>query len=107
MMIDAFKAAKVEFAIFMSVYDPKAFDSKTYHIHAKLAVENYLKKSGLKYAILRPCAFFENFDDPANHNPLVKGHVKFLFTAKTKYCSTLDIGINMIKNYCSRLFSIL
>jgi uncharacterized protein YbjT (DUF2867 family) len=55
-------------------------------------VENYLKSSGLPNAILRPCAFFENLDDPVNYNPLKKGHLKFLTLCKLKFCATLDIG---------------
>lgn len=42
---------------------------------SKLAVEQALKQSGLKYAILRPHAFFENFNMPAF--PLKQGRYPF------------------------------
>ena len=59
---------------------------------AKVVLEQYLRDSGVPYSILRPCAFFENFDDPANWNPLKKGVVKFLTEQDCKYCATYDIG---------------
>ena len=46
----------------------------------------------LPFSILRPTAFFENFDDPKNWNPLKKGTIKFLSTKRIKYCATYDIG---------------
>ena len=62
------------------------------HIKTKLVIEDYLRRSGLPYSILRPTAFFENFDDPKNWNPLKKGALKFLSTQKLKFCATYDIG---------------
>lgn len=93
MMVDVCKAADCEHVIFMSVGDCHLFDSKTYHVHAKLEVEKYLLASGIKnVSILRPVAFFENFDDNANWNPLTKGSVKFLSECKVKYVATYDLG---------------
>jgi hypothetical protein len=43
-------------------------------------------------SIIRPVAFFENLDDPANYNPLKKGQVKFLTDCKVKFVSTYDVG---------------
>ena len=40
------------------------------HITGKILIEKYLKESGISYSIVRPTAFFENFDDNANYNPL-------------------------------------
>ncbi|MFM8735421.1 MAG: NmrA family NAD(P)-binding protein [Pirellulales bacterium] len=90
--IDAAKAAGVEHLIFMSVADAECFDKHTKHLKAKVEVEKYLRQSGVPFSILRPCAFFENFDDAANWNPLKKGVVKFLSVQDCKYCATYDIG---------------
>jgi uncharacterized protein YbjT (DUF2867 family) len=90
--IDAAKAAGVDHLIFMSVADAEFFDEHVTHLKAKLALETYLRASGVPFSILRPCAFFENLDDAANWNPLKKGVVKFLSLEECKYCSTYDIG---------------
>ncbi len=90
--IDAAKAAGVNHLIFMSVADAEFFNEHVKHLKAKVALEKYLSGSGVPYSILRPCAFFENFDDPANWNPLKKGVVKFLTEQDCKYCATYDIG---------------
>ena len=90
--IDAAKAAGVEHLVFMSVADAEYFDHHVKHLHAKVALEAYLRDSGVPYSILRPCAFFENLDDAANWNPLKKGVVKFLSLQNCKYCATYDIG---------------
>ena len=76
----------------MSVADAELFDEHVKHLHAKLALEKYLRESGVPFSILRPCAFFENLDDAANWNPLKKGVVKFLSLQDCKYCATYDIG---------------
>ena len=76
----------------MSVADAELFDQHVKHLHAKLALEKYLRESGVPFSILRPCAFFENLDDAANWNPLKKGVVKFLSLQDCKYCVTYDIG---------------
>lgn len=90
--IDAARAAGVTHLVFMSVADAEFFDEHVKHLHAKVALEKYLRGSGVPFSILRPCAFFENFDDPANWNPLKKGVVKFLSTQDCKFCATYDIG---------------
>jgi len=90
--IDAAKAAGVQHFIFISVVDPDLVNDHVKHFKTKLVIENYLKESGLSYSILRPTAFFENFDDAANYNPLKKGKVYFLTLEECKYCSTYDIG---------------
>jgi uncharacterized protein YbjT (DUF2867 family) len=90
--IDAARAAGVDHLIFMSVADAEFFDEHVAHLKAKVALEDYVKRSGIRYSILRPCAFFENLDDPANWNPLKKGAVKFMSTLECKYCATYDIG---------------
>jgi uncharacterized protein YbjT (DUF2867 family) len=90
--IDAAQAAGVTHLVFMSVADAEFFDHHVKHLHAKVALEKYLRTSGVPFSILRPCAFFENLDDAANWNPLKKGVVKFLSTQDCKYCATYDIG---------------
>lgn len=90
--IDAAKSAGVDHLIFMSVADAELMDERVKHIRTKVIIEDYLRASGVKYSILRPCAFFENFDDPANWNPLRKGRLKFLSDKEIKYCSTYDVG---------------
>ena len=90
--IDAAKTAGVDHLVFMSVADAEFFDRHVKHLHAKVALETYLRESGVPYSILRPCAFFENLDDAANWNPLKKGVVKFLSLQDCKYCATYDIG---------------
>jgi uncharacterized protein YbjT (DUF2867 family) len=90
--IDAAKAAGVEHFAFVSVVDAELFSDEVKHIKTKVVIEAHLKASGIKYSILRPTAFFENFDDAANWNPLKKGRLKFMTTKEIKYCSTYDIG---------------
>lgn len=90
--IDAAKSAQVDHLIFMSVADAELIDERVKHIKTKMVIEDYLRASGLKYSILRPCAFFENFDDPGNWNPLKKGRLKFLSDKEIKYCATYDLG---------------
>ena len=90
--IDAAKAAGVDHLVFMSVADAEYFDMHVSHLKAKVRLEAYLRNAGVPFSILRPCAFFENLDDPANWNPLKKGVVKFLSLDDCKYCATYDIG---------------
>lgn len=90
--IDAARAAGVDHLIFMSVADAEFFDEHVTHLKAKVALEKYLRESGVPFSILRPCAFFENLDDATNWNPLKKGVVKFMSTQECKFCSTYDIG---------------
>jgi len=90
--INAAKKAGVDHLIFMSVADAELFNENVKHLKAKVALEKYLRESGVPFSILRPCAFFENLDDAANWNPLKKGVVKFLSLKECKYCATYDIG---------------
>uniref|UniRef100_A0A7S1HRZ5 NmrA-like domain-containing protein n=1 Tax=Eutreptiella gymnastica TaxID=73025 RepID=A0A7S1HRZ5_9EUGL len=92
--IDACKVAGVEHVVFSSVADCDACPQNVQHFKSKLAIEDYIKSSGLSYSILRPVAFFENLDDPANWNPLKKGSVKCLWpaTLKVKMVACVDIA---------------
>ena len=91
-MIDVCKEAKCDFVIYSSCADAEFMNDKVKHMKGKLVVEKYLFASGLDCAVLRPVAFFENYDDPANWNPLNEGHVKFLTEVPVKMCATYDIG---------------
>jgi uncharacterized protein YbjT (DUF2867 family) len=94
-IIDAAKASGIAFTVFISVHDIEPYAKhrpKALHIQPKGKVEAYLRASGLAHAILRPVAFFENLDDPANWNPLKAGGIKFLTAAPTLYISTFDLG---------------
>lgn len=90
--IDAAKSANVDHFIFVSVTDAEFFNEHVTHIKTKVVIEDYLRKSEIPYSILRPTAFFENFDDPKNWNPLKKGSIKFLTKKRIKFCATYDIG---------------
>ena len=90
--IDVAKEKGVDHFIFVSVVDAEYFNDHVRHIKTKLVIEDYLRQSGVPYSILRPTAFFENFDDPKNWNPLKKGAIKFLSDKHIKYCATYDIG---------------
>ena len=95
LIVDAAVASGVDFAVFISVHDIDAYAKhrpKALHIFPKGAVEAHLRASGLRHAILRPVAFFENLDDAANWNPLKKGAVKFLTAKPTLFISTFDLG---------------
>jgi uncharacterized protein YbjT (DUF2867 family) len=96
MVIEAAKAASsIDYVIFLSAADADllARDPRVHHMHAKVKLESAVQSAGLKgYTILRPAAFFENLDDPANWNPLSKGSVKFLSEAPINFVSTYDVG---------------
>jgi len=91
--IDVCKANGCEYVVLATAADLEHMNDKTHHIKSKIPVEEYFKASGLKGSILRPVAFFENFDDSKNYNPLSKGSVKFLTDASVKLCATYDIGL--------------
>lgn len=92
-MVDVCKANGCEYVVLATAADLEYMNEKSIHIKSKIPVEEYFKQSGLKGSILRPVAFFENFDDPAHYNPLKKGSVKFLSEAPVKMCCTYDIGL--------------
>ncbi len=94
-MVDACKVAGVDFVVYTSVADCEKATPGMTHFHTKLAVEGHLKASGLRWAILRPVAFLENFDNQEFRNPLTKGFVKGLTfdpDLKVKHVSTVDVG---------------
>jgi uncharacterized protein YbjT (DUF2867 family) len=92
--IDAAVACSLDFVVFTSVADADVCYDNVTHFKSKLEIENYLKTTTLKYAILRPVAFLDNFDDPVNYNPLTRGSVKGFLRAdiKCKLVACKDIG---------------
>ena len=78
MAIDVAKENGCEFVVFCSVADCDIAPHDVLHFRSKFQIEKYLDASGLNYGILRPVAFLDNLDDPANYNPLVEGTVKML-----------------------------
>ena len=94
-IVDAIKAkGGVQHVVYSSVANADVAPDAVGHFKSKLDVEDHLKASGLNYSILRPVAFFENYDDPANFNALKKGSVKGLWQAdlKVKHVACRDIG---------------
>lgn len=91
---DAAQAAGVEHLVFMSAIDADKFPPECTHVKAKLSLERLLRSgaTGVPFSIVRPCAFFENWDDASSFNPLKKGQLCFLSTASLPYCATYDIG---------------
>jgi uncharacterized protein YbjT (DUF2867 family) len=59
-LIDAAKAAGVKHFVYVSVYEFDPIFRKVPFFAIKYQVENYLRASGLSYAILRPTAFMES-----------------------------------------------
>ena len=90
--VESAKAAGCTHTIFISVADADKFPKACTHILAKPRVEAYLKESGIKYSVLGPGAFFENFDDADNYSPLKKGALSFLMSESLKWTATYDIG---------------
>lgn len=92
-MVKACVAAGCVSVVYSSAADADKFDGKKVrHMAAKPPVEAYLLASGLNATVIRPAAFFENFDDAANWNPLKKGQLKFLTDAPVRFVSTYDVG---------------
>jgi uncharacterized protein YbjT (DUF2867 family) len=92
--IDAAVACSLDYVIFTSVADCDVCYDNITHFKSKLEIENYLKSTSLKYTILRPVSFLDNFDDPSVSNPLTRGSVKGLVPAgvKLRMVACQDIG---------------
>lgn len=104
-VIDAIAAAKadgcdgIEHVVYSSVGDADGVPETVGHFWGKADVEKYMASkfgegSGVTWSVIRPVAFFENVDDPANFNPLTKGGLKFLTypDKKVKFIACEDIG---------------
>mmetsp|Transcript_27022 Transcript_27022/g.49169 ORF Transcript_27022/g.49169 Transcript_27022/m.49169 type:complete len:348 (-) Transcript_27022:43-1086(-) len=96
-MIDACKQAETSHVIFCSNHccEVSTDICTAKNMTNKLAIEIYLKSTGLPcYSILRPASFMENYDDPVNYNPLMRGNLSDLYHRDVKVClvATRDIG---------------
>ncbi|KAJ3087242.1 hypothetical protein HK102_011525 [Quaeritorhiza haematococci] len=93
-VVDAAMEAGVEYVVFSSVGGLSKGKCGVPHFDSKFEVEEYLKSKTWKHgwAILRPTAFFENFDSDFSR-PL-RGQVSFVTKPKTKFqvIATKDIG---------------
>jgi len=89
---------QIKYAVFSSVGDADNCPKNIKHFWSKAAVEEYMAKelesTNIKWAVLRPVAFLDNYDNPGMKNPLKKGWVVGLMKASTslKHISTVDIG---------------
>ncbi len=92
--IDAALACSLDFVVFSSTADADVCYDSIAHFKSKFEIENYLKSTALRYSILRPVSFLDNFDDPANYNPLTRGSVKGLVhpEIKLKMVACKDVG---------------
>jgi nucleoside-diphosphate-sugar epimerase len=75
-IVDACKKLGVQHVVFSSVLAADSCPENIGHFKSKLDIENYLRASTVPYSIIRPAAFFKNFDDPKNYNGLKKGSIK-------------------------------
>ncbi len=92
--IDAAIACSLEFVVFSSTADADVCYDNITHWKSKFEIENYLKSTGLRFAILRPVSFLDNFDDSQSYNPLTRGCVKGLVSPniKLKMVACRDVG---------------
>lgn len=103
-VIDAIKEAKVsgscaiQHVVFSSAGNADNVPKKLPMFWSKADVEKYMASQldalSVTWSVLRPVAFFDNFDDAATYNPLRKGVVKFLTypDVKVKFIASEDIG---------------
>lgn len=70
LFIDAAKEVNLPHLVFTSV---EGADRSTgiAHFESKLAIEEYLRASGIRYTIIRPVAFMENFKSPDKKLPML------------------------------------
>lgn len=91
------EADKIQHVVFGSCAACDIAPENVVHFKTKFQVENYLKahtEFSEKWTMIRPVAFFDNFDDANNWNALKKGALKSLWPGdlKVKMCATDDIG---------------
>lgn len=94
-VIDACKASPyVRHVVYSSAIGAEDAPDAVEHLKSKLVIEHYLAASGLAYTVVRPPAFYENFDAPEQYNPLKKGYVSMLWDSEPRvpYVATRDIG---------------
>jgi uncharacterized protein YbjT (DUF2867 family) len=64
------------------------------HFESKFQVEEYIRKSGIPYTIIRPASLYENFLIPQVRKGILKGKLvsPLLSTAVQQYIASEDIG---------------
>ena len=86
--------AALQHLVFMSVANCDTCPDGVTHFKNCLYVEGQIKATALSCSYLRPVAFFENFDDPDNWNPLKKGAILSLWAEQVsnQYVGCEDIA---------------
>jgi uncharacterized protein YbjT (DUF2867 family) len=91
-IVDACVKEKVEFLVQSSVFSSGMKDFGVAHLDSKTTIVNYLKLSGLPYAILKPASFMDNMG--TDFFTVKKGRIRG-FTdkdVKVPYIAVKDIG---------------
>lgn len=91
-IVDACAKEKVELLVQSSVFSSGMKDFGVAHLDSKTTIVNYLKISGLPYAILKPASFMDNIG--TDFFTVKKGHMRG-FTdkdVKVPYIAAKDIG---------------
>jgi len=89
-LADAAKVAGIKHFIFSSVGQANT-NTGVPHFESKYEVEKHIKSLGLNYTIIRPAAFFENFNDNmAPKNGVVS--LPWSIDLKVQFVATADIG---------------
>jgi uncharacterized protein YbjT (DUF2867 family) len=91
-IVDACVKEKVEFLVQSSVFGSGMKDFGVAHLDSKTTIVNYLKISGLPYAILKPASFMDNIG--TDFFTIKKGRIRG-FTdkdVKVPYIAAKDIG---------------
>ena len=89
---------QIEHVVYSSVGDADNVPTTVSHFWGKADVEKYMASqfegSTTTWSVIRPVAFYENFDDANNYNPLTKGKVTGLTYPDKKYklVACEDIG---------------
>ncbi|CAN5199510.1 NmrA/HSCARG family protein [soil metagenome] len=104
MLIDLSKEYNIPHFVYASV---KGADLSTGipHWESKFIIENYLKKSGISYTILRPSSLFENFLIPDVCSRILKGKLVSPINKdiRQQFISADDIGKIVVKVFSDSL----
>lgn len=95
MLVDAAKTAGVKHFIYSSVSGADKSEGVV-HFHTKFQIEEYLRRSGLTYSIVRPAPFMENFltfERPAVNDGTAVFRVAIPASAKRPMVAVDDIGL--------------
>jgi len=89
-LADAAKVAGIKHFVFSSVGQANT-NTGVPHFESKYEVEKHIKSLGLNYTIIRPAAFFENFNDNMAHKNGVVS-LPWSIDLKVQFVATADIG---------------